>query len=189
MTRNIRSLEAVVNKALNIGLILAGGIAALAFLIHRREEKLRALVPLGGRPSAEVALDGEREPVELANLAHGECLYVVFYWSGCPACRALSLEWREGMRTQGPEILPSGWAAAWVAREADPLEEFLLPGSPVISAKPLRDNVFTHQMGITAFPYFAVLDRGGAIATRGVGGRLLEKSQYLSDCSIDVPRA
>jgi hypothetical protein len=158
--QNGSRLERAVNKTLNVALVIAGALAfGLICLRFVESQDRKEGIPLGDRAETDVVPDDGREPSALADLAPGTCRYVVFYWSACDHCRALAVHWRQDLAIEGPDVLPPGWTAIWVSRTANPTMDFPLPGIPVITARPVTDDALTDQLGITGYPFYAILFR------------------------------
>lgn len=180
-------LERIADRVLNRLLVLSGGIALVALCVrlamnwNQVEE-----ISLGEQPTTEVINGLRSEPVPLFQVAQGTCRLVIFYWSDCPHCRTLADRWSQSQTKDGPHILPPDWTSIWVARLSSPEESIRLPGAPVIAAWPTVDDVMTKQLGISGFPFFAILDKKGELVARGEGGRLVERDRYKGDCSIQA---
>jgi hypothetical protein len=176
-----------VDFALNIGLVLVGGMTLALFGVSLLTEDSQGYdgLQVGARPKSQLILDPSDQPQALADFGAGKCRYVVFYWSECSHCGTLAFQWRQDIAIEGPDILPRDWTVVWVSRLANPVTEFPLPSEPVFTGRPVSDDAFSKEFGITAFPYYAVVDRNGRLLERGVGGRLPEKHRFNTDCSVE----
>lgn len=82
--------------------------------------------------------------------------------------------------------MPPGWATFWlVAGDSthSPIADEAFP-VPVLWTDSWRQLV--RRGGVSGVPYHFVLDTTGRLVSRGLGGELLPRAAFRSDCSIET---
>lgn len=128
------------------------------------------------------------QEVDLASAMDGECAYLVIADPLCSACASARDRWARDVSLAPDVIKPVGWRIHWViVADGANADGFASGGRRAIPVEWSfsADRSIITSLGITGFPSYLILDRGGRLVEKGVGARLPPREAFQPGCMIE----
>lgn len=145
--------------------------------------------PVGAHLETPVTRSTTGDTVRLADVASGNCRYVVVALRTCAACSALADSWEHDLDgVDSSKVLPPGWSAVWLFLDKSSDSTFTQHPTAVPHYQVLASlDSAANALGVRSVPAHLVLDQEGSVVSGGPGAPLWKRDAYKEDCTVDKP--